>query len=345
MITKLISHTQWRARTALPILAGLLCGALVGCAGETQMNDRAVAKTDAEWKAELTPMQYRVLREKATERPGSGEYNHFDKAGTYVCAGCGETLFSSETKYDSGCGWPSFYQGVDDAAIDEEKDGALGMARTEILCSKCGGHLGHVFTDGPKPTGLRYCVNSASLSFKEAGEAATPAAGGEEVATLGTGCFWCTEALLQAIPGVVSVEVGYTGGEVKHPSYKQVCSGSTGHAEAARITFDTSKLSYDGLLDAFWKIHDPTTLNRQGGDVGTQYRSAVFYHSPEQKAVAEASLKKHQPDFSDAIVTEISVAGTFYAAEDYHQDYYRNNPNAPYCRAVITPKLKKLEQK
>ena len=328
------------------MLAGVLCGAMVGCAGETEMQEKDILKTDAEWKAELTPMQYRVLRKKATERPGTGAYNHFDKAGSYTCAGCGQTLFTSTAKYDSGCGWPSFSQGVNADAIDEEADRSLGTTRTEILCSKCGGHLGHVFEDGPKPTGLRYCVNSASLSFESAGAtAAAPSVGQHEVAILGTGCFWCTEALLQAIPGVVAVEVGYLGGTVKDPTYKQVCTGSSGHAEAARITFDPARLSYTKLLELFWSIHDPTTLNRQGSDVGTQYRSAIFYQSAEQKTAAEASRKAHEGDFSDPIVTEITAAGTFYPAENYHQDYYRNNPDAPYCRAVIAPKLKKLGRK
>ncbi len=162
-----------------------------------------------------------------------------------------------------------------------------------------------------------------------------------EVATLGAGCFWCTEAVFARLPGVVTVKPGYAGGSVVNPTYKQICKGDTGHAEVAQITFDSAKLTFSELLETFWKMHDPTTLNRQGADVGTQYRSIIFYHSGEQKAAAEASKKKAAAKFEDPIVTEISEAPTFYPAEDYHHNYYNLNKNQPYCRNVIAPKLKK----
>ncbi len=166
---------------------------------------------------------------------------------------------------------------------------------------------------------------------------------GAEVATLAAGCFWCTEAVFQQIPGVISVTSGYTGGSVPNPSYEQVCNGDTGFAEAAEIVFDPKKLSFGKLLETFWKMHDPTTLNRQGADSGTQYRSAIFYHSDAQKAEAEKSKAEAQPDFNSPIVTEITKAGSFYPAENYHQDYYKQNKNRnPYCRMVIQPKLEKL---
>lgn len=165
-----------------------------------------------------------------------------------------------------------------------------------------------------------------------------------EIATFGAGCFWCVEAVFEKLPGVKSVVSGYQGGELKEPDYKDVCRGDTGHAEVVRVAFDPEKTSYDKLLDVFWKAHDPTQLNRQGADVGTQYRSVIFYHSEEQREIAEASKKAadESGDFTKPIVTQIVSAEDFYEAEDYHQDFYRNNPFHGYSRAVIKAKLKKL---
>lgn len=166
---------------------------------------------------------------------------------------------------------------------------------------------------------------------------------GDESIILGAGCFWCTEAVFQQIPGVVSVTSGYSGGKVKNPTYEQVCTGATGHAEVSRIVFDPKKTSLEKILAVFWEAHDPTTLNQQGADKGTQYRSAIFYNTDEQKQIAEKSKAEASKEFSKPIVTEITKAGEFYSAEDYHQDYYRLNKNRnPYCRIVIAPKLKKL---
>jgi peptide-methionine (S)-S-oxide reductase len=164
-----------------------------------------------------------------------------------------------------------------------------------------------------------------------------------DTATFGAGCFWCVEAVFERLPGVISVTAGYAGGHSSNPTYEQVCTGTTGHAEVAQILFDPSKISYEKLLNVFWEAHDPTTMNRQGADAGTQYRSAIFYHSEAQKAIAERSRAEAQKRFEDTIVTEITPLKVFYKAENYHQDYFRNNPNAPYCRLVIEPKLKKLK--
>ena len=163
-----------------------------------------------------------------------------------------------------------------------------------------------------------------------------------ELATFGGGCFWCTEAVYEKIDGVVSVISGYAGGNKTDPSYEDVLKGKTGHAEVIQIEFDPDKISYDELLDLFWKAHDPTTLNRQGADIGTQYRSIILYHNNTQREAAERSLKRASPLFDRPIVTEVKPLDKFYPAEDYHQDYYENNPNAGYCRIVINPKLKKL---
>lgn len=166
-----------------------------------------------------------------------------------------------------------------------------------------------------------------------------------EIATFGGGCFWCMEAVYVRLPGVISVTSGYTGGKTENPSYRQVCNGDTGHAEVTQIEFDPTKISYDKLLTVFWQAHDPTTLNRQGADEGTQYRSAIFYHDEKQKLLAEKSKLAAQPDFKSPIVTEIAPLKKFYPAEDYHQGYYESHTDAPYCQVVITPKLEKLEHK
>jgi len=163
-----------------------------------------------------------------------------------------------------------------------------------------------------------------------------------KIATFGAGCFWCTEAVMEALDGVYEVESGYMGGHVLNPTYRQVCTGETGHAEVIQVHYDPDQISFDSLLDTFWAMHDPTTLNRQGADVGTQYRSAIFYHNDQQREIAESSKQSAQAAFKNPIVTEITEASTFYPAEVNHQDYYALNPNAGYCRMVIKPKLRKL---
>ncbi len=310
--------------------------------GGAAVEDKVVC-SESEWKEKLTPEQFRILRQRGTEQAFSGKYWDHHGEGVYVCAGCGQKLFGSSKKFDSGTGWPSFWEPIQDGAVTEHEELSLGRRRTEVVCSRCGGHLGHVFEDGPQPTGLRYCINSAALDFREQVPEESEGPTRLETATFGAGCFWCTEALFETLEGVDSVKVGYMGGTVKEPRYKQVCSGNTGHAEVAQIQFDPTKVSYEELLEVFWKIHDPTTLNRQGGDVGTQYRSVIFYHSDEQKKAAERSRDEHQKELADPIVTEIVPACEFHEAEGYHQDYYRNNKDAPYCRTVIAPKLEKLK--
>ena len=167
-----------------------------------------------------------------------------------------------------------------------------------------------------------------------------------EIATLGGGCFWCVEAVFQRIKGVISVKPGYAGGNVKNPTYKQICTGNTGHAEVAKIEFDPSKITYSQILNVFWQSHDPTTLNRQGNDVGTQYRSVIFFHDESQREIAEKSkIDADKSGYWDnEIVTEVTLLNNYYDAEDYHDNYYNNNPNQPYCLFVIKPKLDKLEK-
>jgi peptide-methionine (S)-S-oxide reductase len=183
----------------------------------------------------------------------------------------------------------------------------------------------------------------AGAQARKAGIAMSKDLAGTEVATLGGGCFWCTEAVYERIDGVVDVVSGYSGGKTRNPTYEQVSSGTTGHAEVVQVTFDPKKISYEKILETFWKAHDPTTLNRQGADVGTQYRSAIYYHSEEQRQAAEKSKAGAASHFSSPIVTEIKPFEAFYPAEDYHQDYYEANPFAGYCTFVIRPKLDKLD--
>ena len=284
-----------------------------------------VVKTDAEWKKLLTPEQYKVARGKGTEPPFCGAFYDHHQPGIYSCVCCGLPLFSADAKFNSGTGWPSFFQPVARENIIEQEDRSHGMVRTEILCARCDGHLGHVFPDGPKPTGLRYCLNSVSLTFTaQAAAVAVAMPAKTETATFAAGCFWGVEETFRQVPGVLSTTVGYTGGHTKNPTYRQVCSHTTGHAEALEIVFDPAKVSFEQLLDLFWANHDPTTLNRQGPDVGSQYRSAIFYHSDEQKKTALASIEKltKAKKFHRPIVTEVTAATEFWPAEEYHQKYF-----------------------
>ena len=304
--------------------------------GEKTMIHKIV-KSDKEWKKILTPEQNHVMRKSGTEIAFSGKYNDHHEKGTYVCAGCGTPLFSSETKYNHGTGWPSFTAPVEKSHIDYFDDFSQFMHRTETRCAVCGAHLGHVFDDGPGPTGEHYCINSISLDFKPAIAHQKPESNTEEksderetkslktqTATFAAGCFWGVEHKFRQVPGVISTVVGYTGGNVKNPTYKQVCSDKTGHAEAIMITFDPSQVSYEKLLEIFFNLHDPTQVDRQVWDVGNQYRSAIFYHTTEQKETAEKIVKKLESSgrFKKHIATHIVPAPEFYKAEEYHQHYY-----------------------
>lgn len=315
-----------------------------GCAQNkhNNKNTEQMKLTDAQWKEKLSPEQYYILREKGTEKPFSGEFVFTKDKGIYHCAGCGEALFTDDMKFDAHCGWPSFDKEIAGGKIIQTEDNSHGMNRIEITCAKCGGHLGHLFDDGPTETGKRYCVNSGSLSF----EAIKGSEDSTQVITLAGGCFWCIEAIFEALKGVTKVESGYSGGNTINPSYKDVSTGNTGHAEVVQITYDSKIISLEEILEVFFTLHDPTTLNKQGADIGTQYRSAIFYHNPNQKEIAAkviATLNQNQV-FQNPIVTEVTAYTKFYKAENYHQEYYALNKEQPYCKAVIRPKIDKLNK-
>lgn len=277
---------------------------------------------------------YRITQKAGTEPAFCGNLLDNKLEGDYLCVVCSLPLFSSDSKFKSGTGWPSFFQPYDPDHVDQHEDTSFGMRRVEITCHRCGSHLGHVFPDGPEPTGLRFCLNSASLTFFEHGaerpEASRPVK--TETAYFAGGCFWGVEHYFQMGHGVIDAVSGFQQGHVDNPTYKQICYEDTGHAESVKVVFDPETISYERLLEAFFVMHDPTQLNRQGPDYGSQYRSGIYTTSEAQAEKARAYIAKIQKNHDRPIVTEVEPAKTFYPAEDYHQDYIVNTGRACHVR-------------
>lgn len=291
------------------------------------MNDSLFSQEKLEHN-NLSKEESNVIINKATDAPFTGKYTDSKEKGTYVCKRCGAALFPAGSKFESDCGWPSFDDAIP-GAIKRVPD-ADGM-RTEIICANCNAHLGHVFI-GEKLTSknTRNCVNSTSIDFVPS----VLTKGQYGTAIFAGGCFWGVEFFMQKEPGVISVTSGYTGGHVRNPTYKQVCTGTTGHAEAVKIIYDPTKTSYEKLTRLFLEIHDPTQVGGQGPDIGDQYRSEIFYMNDNQKQIAETSLDLLRAK-GLKIATKVTKASEFYDAEAYHQDYYFNNGKIPYCHAYV----------
>jgi peptide methionine sulfoxide reductase msrA/msrB len=267
--------------------------------------------------SDLNKEERDIIVDKGTEAPFTGKYNDHFESGVFICRACKNPLYESNTKFNSGCGWPSFDDEIE-GSIKRYEDLSGGRIRTEICCFNCDGHLGHVFY-GEQITekDTRHCVNSLSIQFRPYNNLS--------IIYFAAGCFWSVEKLFRAVKGVYLSQVGYMGGKTTNPTYHQICKGDTNHAEVIEICFDEKVILFKELLDIFWGNHNPTTLNQQGVDIGTQYRSVVFYTSHSQKKEAEESILIQQANWDSKIVTQVLPFSIFYRAEEYHQNYLNKN--------------------
>ncbi|MEN9529647.1 MAG: hypothetical protein RI932_1520 [Pseudomonadota bacterium] len=271
---------------------------------------------------ELSAFEHFVIEKKGTEKPFSGEYCETQSPGHYHCKKCDTALYRSEDKFSSHCGWPSF---------DDEISGRVKRIpdadgrRTEIVCATCEGHLGHVFAgEGFTPKNIRHCVNSISLVFKPSESQL------RSVALFASGCFWGTEYHFARCPGVLATRVGFAGGHVENPSYKAVCTGSTGHLECCEIVYNPSQISYEQLCRLFFETHDFSQTDGQGPDIGPQYLSAIFVNDEQERTIAEKVIMTLR-EKGYTVATQVRPGAKFWSAEDYHQKYYFHQAKTPYC--------------
>ncbi len=307
---------------------------------EIKDTNRYTKPDDATLRRNLTAMQYEVTQHAATERPYTNEYDKEFSEGIYVDVVTGQPLFSSRDKYDSGCGWPAFTKPISGANIKERADYSHGMTRTEVRSSAGGSHLGHVFNDGPSDKGgLRYCINSASLRFVPKEKMEQEGYGSylklfdmatEKEIYLAGGCFWGIEHYLKQIKGVTATEVGYANGITKNPTYEEVCTDKTQYAETVHVKYNPEVIDLNFLLDLYFHAIDPTSLNKQGNDRGTQYRTGIYYTDAQDAAAIKSFIAEKQKHINGKIVVEVQPLKNFYTAEEYHQDYLDKNPNG-YC--------------
>lgn len=308
---------------------------------DTNWNSKII-KSNEEWKKILTPEQFYITRQQGTERPFSSKLNDNHENGVFVCVCCNNPLFSSTAKFDSGTGWPSFFAPFYNRSLNVATDNSHGMVRDALTCKRCDAHLGHVFDDGPKPTGLRYCIDGEALKFLPSNSKANL-----KTATFAGGCFWCEEGVFENIIGVGDVISGYSGGKEENPTYEQVGSGTTGHAESFEFTYDPSVVTYEDLIKVYIASIDPTQVDGQGPDHGKQYRSIIFYRNEDEKRIAENYINSlnQSGKFNKPISVEIVPFVKFWKAEDYHQNYIKNNPENPYVIHESLPRIQRTKQK
>ncbi len=300
-----------------------------------------VQKSKDDWKKKLSQDQYHITREQGTERPFSSALYDIHDEGIYSCLSCDNPLFNSKTKFNSGTGWPSFYDPYYARSVHVSMDNSGGMVRDEITCARCDAHLGHVFNDGPQPTGLRYCMNGIAMKFVKKENIKSKAAAVKTV--FAAGCFWCLEAVFENIKGVLSVTSGYAGGSEQNPTYEMVGGGKTSHAEAVEVTYDSTIIKYSDLVRVFFASQDPTQVNGQGPDHGPQYRSIAFYKNDAEKKIIEDYIKglTTSGKFKKPIAAQVLPMAKYWLAEDYHQDYVKHHPDNPYVLNESIPRLKR----